>query len=265
MTPHALEAQFEQQATVDLIATYDLVECLPTATVHEVLSRREYLDLDHFPVVEAGRVLGVLSRQLPPPPQPDSRSAQEVMQPVTTEMIVGRSDPVISVVEDMGTGPAFRLVLEVGAIRGIVTLSDLGQLPVRAVIFARITHLEMLLGAFIRARCGGDDARFMALLSPGRREKVERMYQELLARRQNLDRVGAAQFCDKREAACRLGLAVPEVKSSTRKMLETFEELRDQLAHAMSGFAEGERARETACTVRELGVYISSLRRQLGD
>jgi CBS domain-containing protein len=264
MTNEASLLEFERNATVDLVAVYDLVECRPAETVEDVLSRPEHLDLDHFPVTEGGRVLGVLSRQEPPTHNPDLRPVREVMQAVTTAMIVGRSDPLTTVIENMSDGPNFRLVLEVGMIRGIVTLSDLGRLPARALVFSRITHLEMLLGAFIRARCGADDACWMSKLSPGRRERIEVKYQELKSGHQNLDRVSAAQFCDKRVATIGLGLAVPESGANPKDMLETFERLRDQIAHAMSGFAEGERARDTARAVRELGLYISSIARQVG-
>lgn len=255
--------EFERHATVDLVAAFDLVKCLPSDFVRDVLLRPAHLDLDYFPVTNEGRVLGVLSRAEFARGEADTRAVHEAMQAVTTEMIVGRSDPLISVIEDMGEGPEFRLVLEVGTIRGIVTLSDLGRLPARALIFARITRLEMLLAGFIRKKSGRDESSWMSTLSSGRREKVESNYQALKSKHQNLDRVSAAQFCDKRVAACRLGLVAPEPSADPREMLEAFERLRDQVAHAMSGFAGDEHARDTARTVRQLGLYIAALEQQL--
>jgi hypothetical protein len=255
--------EFERAATVALVATHNLVRFRPLDRVHDVLSDPRHLDLDHFPVMAEGRTLGVLSRSEHWESTVRDQIVQELMEPIRPDMLVAKSDPLISVIERMSEGPPFRLVLEIGEVNGILTLSDLGRLASRAVVFSRITHLEMLLARYIRARCSEHDESWLSLLSENRRDKLEKTYRELVSSHQNLDLVSAAQFCDKRVACCKLGLAVPELPGSPRAALEKFERLRDQLAHAMSGFDEGERARETACTVRDLGMYVSSLMRQL--
>jgi hypothetical protein len=258
--------EFERAATVALVATDHIVRCGPTDRAWDVLSQREHLEFDHFPVVAGGSTLGVLSR---PERWEDGvrgdLSVHAVMEPIRPEMLVARCDPLIAVIERMSDGPPFRLVLEVGEVKGILTLSDLGRLPSRAVMFARITHLEMLLASYIRARCAGRDNLWLSHLSPGRRTKIENTYNDLRNRRQNLDLVSAGQFCDKRIACCKLGLVIRDSPHNVAATLERIERLRDLIAHAMSSFHEGESARDTAGTVRELGTYIADLTRQLSD
>lgn len=265
MTQESQLMDFERSAPVSLVSTADVVTCNQGDPARIILTDRRYTDFDHFPVVADGKAVGVLTRPDRWEDEIRDETVDGLMEPIRLEMLVARSDPLIGVIERMSEGPAFRLVLELGEVRGMLTLADLGRLPSRAIMFARITHLEMLLGAFIRAYCHGHDGAWLGLITAGRRAKLEATYSSLKSRRENLDLVSAAQFCDKRVACCRLGLSVPGLQSGVSEALERFERLRDLIAHAMSGFHEGERARETARTVRDLGTCIDSLAKQVGE
>lgn len=152
------------------IATRDLIACSANDLAVEVLCDSRYLDFDQIPVKQAHQVVGVLLRGHNAAPGPVIDS----MYPLSESLLVSAHTPLadfLSLIQkDLGTDVPYRLVVEGGSIKGIVTLSDLLKLPVRLLGFAATTHLEMLMAQTISINFS--DEQWQSMLSPGRRANL---------------------------------------------------------------------------------------------
>ncbi len=251
----------EQGLNVGLIAAFDLAFCDAGERVAGVLARADLEGFDHVPVRRNDDIVGLLDKTRLG--DADGKLAGEAMDPLRGHMLISAEAGILSFVEDAGERP-YRLVLRGGRVDGIVTLSDLQKLPVRPAIFMLVTHLELLMLAWLREqRRRMSEDEIVSRLSPGRREKVlgewERLKEDNLA----IDRLSATQMCDKRELLLKLGFPV-EGKGAAKEQLKGIERLRDSVAHAGDYALTREKARETVLVVGETRRWIRRLEEKLG-
>jgi hypothetical protein len=254
-------SHLEDAATVRLVATMSLVTCGDKETVSAALARDVSGTLDYLPVRDDRSVIGVLCRKNTMDPD---RLVRDVMSTLHSGMLVSAADPLLPVLETLDDDLGFRLVLQDREIRGIVTLSDLQKLPVRPLVFARITHVELLLAELIRQRTQNDDERWLPELSEGRREKLLQKWNALRKANAELTRLECMDFADKRDAVLRLGGLSGWSKNKAKECLEDIEQLRNKVAHAADYAASPEEARRTVFLLRELRRVLDSLRSSLG-
>ena len=81
---------------------------------------------------------------------------------------------------------------------GLVSISDLQRLPVRAALFALITGFEMIMADFIRQRYS-EDGDWLKLLADKRQRKIEDEKSKAKADDSYVDMLLFTQFCDKKE------------------------------------------------------------------
>jgi hypothetical protein len=239
-----------------------LVTCGDKDTVLAALARDTSGTFDYLPVRDERSVVGVLCRKQE---MGSNRVVREVMLTLHSGMLVSAVDPVLPVLEMLDDDLGFRLVLQNGEIRGIVTLSDLQKLPVRPLVFARITHIELLLAELIRQRTQNDDERWLSILSPGRREKVLQKWNKLREANAEVTRLECMEFADKRDAVLKLGGLSNWSKNEAEKCLDDIRELRDKIAHAADYAASPEDARRTVFLLRELRRVLGGLRSSLNS
>ena len=257
----ALDA-IEEAAIVGMAATFSVSACDEHSPVHDVLRDPGTSQFDHFPVRRRAATIGVLSRE-EASESPLDATVGEAMRPLDDKLLVAKTDALLLTLEDMADGPSFRLVLDRNEIRGIFTLSDMQKLTVRSLIFSRICHLEMLLGDFIRLKSGRDDICWLEKLNPKRRESVESKFATLKSEGGELDRLEAADFCDKTRAAVALGLRLGLSRLLIEEQMRDFERLRNQIAHSATEFARPRKARDTARLLRSLRLAILALRTEM--
>ena len=125
-------------------------------------------------------------------------------------------------------------VLERNKVNGIVTRGDLQKAPVRMFLFGLITLLEMNLLYLIRIYYPNES--WIKSIEFKRLEKAKKLQSMRKDRNEAIDLADCLQFCDKRD----LILKKPEIiknigiksKKSIKQILESAENLRNNLAHA---------------------------------
>ena len=144
----------------------------------------------------------------------------------------------------------WRLVVSGSQIAGLVTLSDLQRLPVRAALFALVTGFEMTMIDLIKSKLP-DESDWMAMLKPTRLDKIQKEISIAQAKDAFVDKLLFTQFADKAEIVKGLnptGMHGPTLE----RQLKDFQNLRDSLAHANEYAASPDQAKHVCGVVRGL-------------
>jgi hypothetical protein len=205
------------------IATYGFAACDAGDESAEVLGRPELVLFDCIPVRQGDRVVGVLERE----GGVASGRVCERMRALDESLLVSAAEPLKGFIPLLVAGP-HRLVVRGARIEGIVTSSDVHKLPVRLLVFALVTHLELTMSDAILRTFEGDE--WLDLLQPSRRQKVIDKFAKL--RTQNFDPplLEVTDFCDKRDVLGRKGLLQPKGRAIDE--FKRIEALRNSVAHA---------------------------------
>lgn len=251
----------EEAVSVRMAATMgNLLTCASGETVKEALAQGNTDGLDYLPVRDTDIIVGVLVRQKSI--EEPERPVREAMETLHSKMLVSAVDPLLPVLESLDDTLGFRLVVQSGEVRGILTLSDLQKMPVRSLLFARITHAELLLAEVIRSRTGNDPQRWLSTLNEDRRSKVLAKWDNLRKSNTELDRLECTEFADKRDALVELGGLHGWSTKKLTKTLGSVERLRNKVAHASKYASSPDEAKKTIRLTRELGKLIADLRRE---
>jgi hypothetical protein len=141
-------------------------------------------------------------------------------------------------------------VISGSSITGLVTLSDLQKLPVRAALFALVTGFEMAMAELIRKRLGENDGWLLFLNAT----RQTRLRQEIAnSKREDgfVDALLFTQFCDKAEIIRKASL-LSRSKREVETLLNKIQALRDAIAHANEYAASPEEAKHVCRVVRSL-------------
>lgn len=121
-----------------------------------------------------------------------------------------------------------------GAVSGIVTISDAQKAPVRMWLFGMVTLLEMRISRLIELTCPGDT--WKEFLSEGRLQKAQALLEERKRRNQNLELLDCLQISDKGQIIARneelRRLTRSESRRQTEEIIKMLESLRNNLAHS---------------------------------
>lgn len=206
--------QYESAYTVEMIATYSLVECEDPADAPSLFAMNP--DVDQIPVRREGAICGVVERSNP---------AREIA--IREGMIVASEESLLSFIRCLKTRD-YLLVLRQRQICGIVTRSDLVKLPVRILAFTLVSHLESLMTELIAASY--EALEFLEALTTGRRAKFDERLGELRNRKLDPAPVEVLLFADKRDAIVALG----RFDRRFDEDLHEIEKLRNDVAHAVT-------------------------------
>jgi hypothetical protein len=252
---------FQEGLPVRLIATarQDLRTCCDDEWIADVVTRNQE-GFDHFPVVASSgvpdRIIGLIELVGWDQGKAAAGRVSDRMSPLCEDNLIGADASILSFVKSADTNPC-RLVVSGARIEGLVSLSDLQKLPVRAALFALITQLEMTMAEAIRRECRGS-ARWKERLSPGRLEKVEA--KQRAARRDDnwVDDLLFTEFADKK-TIIRKAAILPDGKTQFDEAMREAEGLRNLLAHA-NDYAESRAAAAKVCsTARTIEHWIERL------
>ena len=174
--------------------------------------------------------------------------------------LISADDSILSFIETADRSPC-RLLLHRKKITGIVTVSDLQQLPVRPILFLLVTHVELLMAESIRAS-GCAEETWINYLEPKRRDAVEKKWSNLVGSNLGIDKLTATEFCDKREIL-RNVVKLPVGRKKYEKQVGRIEWLRHSLAHAGEYARNRENAERTIEAVKYCTVWNRHLRANL--
>lgn len=246
---------------VALIATpkKEFLSCSPNDIVYEV-AERNVDKFDFMPVIDdKERIVGVI--ELAPyfrEPGPQI-SVSTVIKPLNEEFLIGADSSIYDFLLDADTR-RFRFVISQSGVVGLVSLSDMQKLPVRATLFSLVTALEIQMLEVIGSRLPQSDD-WLQLISQERRKNVNDMISRAKLSDGIVNELLFTQFCDKRVIIQKSLLAQhPQRKIFERKM-KKIEILRNALAHANMYAETTEQAVEVCKTIRS----ISDIRKLLNE
>ena len=135
----------------------------------------------------------------------------------------------------LGLAKSPRLFVRVlGAVGGIITMSDLQKPPVRMWLFGMISLMEMRMTRLIEVNCPGDS--WKQYLSESRLQKAEALLEERKRRSQNLELLDCLQISDKGQIIARheeiRRLTKMQSRRQTEQVVKMLESLRNNLAHS---------------------------------
>lgn len=257
-----LMMRFQDGLPVRLIATPR--SSFRTCRIDEDLARmveRNVESFDYFPVVDAAEdaqetIVGLINLVPFMHGETPQGMVRDRMRRLSEDSLIGADASILAFV--MGADRhRCRLVVSGSEISGLVSLSDLQRLPVRAALFAMITHAEITMASAIRRELNGSDA-WIARLSPGRQSKIEEEKKKSAIEDTFVDSLLFTQFADK-TTIIRKSPLFKESKTAFETEMQVVQKLRDQLAHA-NDYASTRATAEHVCrTVRSIAQWVDWL------
>lgn len=240
----------QSSLTVGMIMTprNDLMTCRIDESAATVKDR----NVDSFsfiPVVDdKGRYLGLhRAEQWFGHTAPDAR-IEGYFEPFSEDMVIGADASIFDFVKTADDRPT-RLVVSGHQVAGLISLSDLQQLPVRAALFTLMTSLEIMMARRIEIEWAGGSDEWMALISEDRQRPLRDAIARAKAGDGYVNDIVFTQLSDKATVIVKRRLL-----TGSRRQLEAkfkcIEALRNDIAHA-NYYAETPRAARKVCaTVR---------------
>jgi hypothetical protein len=178
------------------------------------------------------------------------------MQRLDETHLIGADASILAFIRQAHERP-LRLVVSADRVSGLISISDLQQLPVRAALFAVVTHLETLMAELIRWSFG-DASSWLPLLAAARRRKIE---EEIAQGHKNdvfVDPVLFTQLCDKRDILLNTEPCNAHDSSWVSDM-KRIEHLRNALAHANEYASSRDAATQVCKTVHTMDHWLGRL------
>jgi hypothetical protein len=262
LAPPELMQAFQDGLPVRLIATprVALATCRADERLRDVVARNTE-GYDFFPVTEpaAGaqdRIIGLVELARFRGRDAPAKPVRAHLRTLDEDTLIGADAGILSFLKDADERPC-RLVVAGSRIDGLVSWSDMQKLPVRAALFALITHLEMTMAEAIR-REFNESNQWRERLSENRRAQLDALVAKAHDQDTWVDDLLFTQFKDKvtiLKKSPRFSFA----KSAFEKQLHNAATLRDKLAHA-NAYAESRADAERVCaTVRDIEAWIGRL------
>ena len=238
---------------VSLIATPK--SAFATCRMDEPLSNvvaRNIEKFDHMPVVDSATasIVGVVQlSEYFGSPLPAGMVVDHVV-PLHEDHLIGADASILSFVRTADQRP-FRLVVSSDGVLGLVSLSDIQALPVRACLFSLVTGLEITMSQTIDAAFGAPE-EWKKLLSEGRQEMLEDEIQRAVTAGGIVSELLFTQFADKVTILKKSVLQKHSERNEIVRQLEAIERLRNQLAHANDYAPDSQKAAEVCVKARNI-------------
>jgi hypothetical protein len=196
-----LMKSLQQHLPVRLIATprKDFRMCCHDESIDDVL-KRNVEKFDHFPVTRHGRnhkkqivgLIELINYEIGKAPQ---GKVEKYMSPLSEENLIAPKTGILDFVKSADTRPC-RLLVTATGIEALVSISDLQQLPVRAALFALITHVEMIMTEVIR-REFNNDTGWIDRIQQNARSSLEKRIKKARKSNNEVDPLHMTLFSDK--------------------------------------------------------------------
>ncbi|MGH6864810.1 MAG: hypothetical protein ACREDO_01180 [Methyloceanibacter sp.] len=208
---------------------------------------------DFIPVIDAAapeeRIIGLFNAgRFAEAPRPEGSVASHML-PLAEDNLIGADASILDFIIYAHSRPC-RLLVAGARISGLVSLSDLQKLPVRAALFALITGFEIIMAEAIRRRYPAPED-WMAFLNDGRKGKIREQIANAKKEDSFVDELLFTQFSDKADII-RKAFALSASKSQLEGQLSEIRDLRDALAHANEYASSPEQAKRVCQIVRNL-------------
>jgi hypothetical protein len=257
-----LMKSLQQNLPVRLIATprKDFRVCSHDEPIEDVV-KRNVEKFDHFPVTRRKRngnehVVGLFELINYDIGKTPRDKVEKHMSSLPEENLIAAETGILDFVKSADTQPC-RLLVTATGIEGLVSISDLQQLPVRAALFALITHVEMTMAQVIRLEFN-TAAGWVDRLSQRSRDQLQKRIQKTRTANNEVDPLHMTLFSDKIDIL----LASPYFTKSREHLstdLNELRNLRDRLVHANEYAADRRSANRVCGIVRKAESWIERL------
>jgi len=243
--------QVQSSLTVAMIMAPrgNLMTCRPDDVVSDVVGK----NVDKFsyiPVVNGtDHIIGLFQAEKWFDGTPPCETVGDDFEAFSERLVIGADASIYDFIRTAAECP-IRLVVSGDEVSGLVSLSDLQQLPVRAALFTLVTSLEIVMAARI-IREWKQPEGWMTLLSNERRTSVIKAVATAKDKDSFVSEIAFTQFCDKRTLFCKGGILELSNTKANRCLLR-IQKLRDSLAHANDYAQTPEKAREVCAIVRDI-------------
>ena len=245
-------AQVQRGLTVAMIMTprADLHTCRREEIASDVADRNT-MSFSYLPVIDGEeRILGLYEAA-----RWFSKSApQQVIGDdfvvCSEDVVIGADASIIDFVKRADRQPS-RLVVSGDRIAGLVSLSDLQQLPVRAALFTLITRLEMTMAERIEQEWDAGGAGWLEALAGNRRSTIQEAVNRAKAEDGFVSEIAFSQLVDK-ATIIRKKRLIPGSATRLKRDFNAIARLRDDIAHANYYAETPEMAGEVCSAVRTI-------------
>lgn len=242
--------QIQQRLSVSMIMTprSDLITCKSNDTVESVVSAN-HQEFTWFPVVTGdGRISQVFDANLCRG-APREALVSDFCVPIHENVIIGGDASIYEFI-DAADKQRFRLVVSGNEVSGLVTISDLQQLPVRVAIFSLITNLEIVLADVITSKYP-DDKDWIKKLSPNRQAMLQAAVDRSSKSDLAVSKMVFTQLSDKTALAIKLDLIdLPNVR--LKELFYRINILRNEIAHSANFADDEQKASDLCLTVKSI-------------
>lgn len=235
--------------------------CRPVDELPAVIAR----NLDRFsyiPVVGKGdEFLGLLRAENWFDQSAPGCLVDDHFERLSEHMLIGADASILDFVQLADNRPCC-LVVSGRRIEGLVSLSDLQKLPVRAALFALVTGLELTMAQVISARFA-TPCEWMRLLCEEKRKKMARSIRRAKRNDGYVDHVLFTEFGDK----SKILLDSTKNRILTDTLTDDFDNirlLRNSLAHANQYAQSPRKAKHVAFVTRRIIQLQADLAKELG-
>lgn len=242
----------QRSLTVGMIMTprRDLMTCRLDETAASVKDRNVN-SFSFIPVADGmGRYLGLHKAEKWFGCTAPDAPIQDDFEPFSEDMVIGADASIFDFVKTADERPT-RLVVAGHQVAGLISLSDLQQLPVRAALFTLITSLEMVLARRIEVQWLNGSEDWIKLLSAERMGRLHAVIKKAKKDDGYVNDIVFTQLCDKVTIALK-----EKFLTGSRRLLEAkfkcIEKLRNDIAHANYYAETPESARKVCETVRTI-------------
>jgi hypothetical protein len=228
-----------------MVPRADFLTCSLSQSAAEVKARNEY-KYSFLPVVDDGdRVIGLYNAEQWFASEPQDEMVGADYLALSEDTVIGADASIFDFIRNADE-VSTKLVVSGEGVAGLVSLSDIQQLPVRAALFALVTSLKMAMSLAIERRWERP-TDWMALLSESGKEGLLTKIENAKQRDGFVSEIAFTEFSQKSTILIKGGL-LSGSRSSHDARFKPIRKLRDDLAHANS-YADTPEAAKSVCRV----------------
>ena len=165
----------------------------------------------------------------------------ESYEPFSEDLVIGADASIFGYMKVADRQPT-RLVVSGHQVAGLISLSDLQTLPVRAALFSLITGLEITMARRIEHEFPDDASAWMRLISEERQKKLQVLIKNARQVDTFVSEIAYSQFCDK-ATIVRKSKFLSGLGNDVRHDFKIIERLRNDIAHAKNYAQSPDKAR----------------------
>ncbi|MFG6519506.1 CBS domain-containing protein [Sulfitobacter sp. 1A13496] len=228
-----------------MVPRTDFLTCGPSETAAKV-KKANKLNFSYIPVVDQKkRVVGLYNAERWFGDDAPNHPVESDYLPLSEDIVIGADASIFDFIRSADE-VSTKLVVSGDGVAGLVSLSDVQQLPVRAALFALVTSLEMAMAMVIESRWPNAE-EWMELLTENRRGKLKDQIKIAKQRDGFVSEIAFTQFGDKSTLLHKGGL-VEGTRTAHEARFNAIQDLRNDLAHA-NRYADTPEAAVTVCRV----------------